>query len=151
MSEAIEGPNIANVFKRTFYQTLLKFELSKAGASAGTILALPQSVWDSWQPFLGRPEIEHVEGTSFRVKGSDGTDYHGTNAWIFIFELDGSSSNAISPVRITAMVRVSATDLIEHAFVNVPKNMLAWIRTGDTLMQRIRLRIRRALPTLRIE
>jgi hypothetical protein len=44
MAQGVEGPNIANVFKRTFYQTLLKFELSKKGAAAGTILALPQSV-----------------------------------------------------------------------------------------------------------
>src|SRR5260221_13430424 len=49
----IEGPNIANVFKRTFYQVLMKFELGGSGSAAGTVLAIPQSVWDSWQPFLG--------------------------------------------------------------------------------------------------
>jgi hypothetical protein len=53
MSDRIEGPNIANVFKRTFYQTLLKFELSKEGAAAGTVLALPEAVWESWHPSLG--------------------------------------------------------------------------------------------------
>jgi hypothetical protein len=151
MSESIEGPNIANVFKRTFYQTLLKFELSKEGAAAGTILALPQSVWNSWQPFLGRPEIEHVDGMAFRIKGSDNRSYHGTNAWIFLFELDATSQSPISPVKITAMIRVSATDLIEHAFVNVPKQMLHWTRTDDALLLRIRSRIQRALPTLQIE
>ena len=55
ISERIEGPNIANVFKRTFYQVMLKFELARKGAAAGTVLAIPQSVWDSWQPFLGAP------------------------------------------------------------------------------------------------
>jgi len=111
MSEGVEGPNIANVFKRTFYQTLLKFELSKEGAAAGTILALPQSVWDSWQPFLGRPQIEHAGGLNFRIKGSDNKNYHGTNAWIFVFELDATKRSPISPVNITAKIRVSATDL----------------------------------------
>jgi Restriction endonuclease NotI len=65
MSQNIEGPNIANVFKRTFYQTLLKFELSREGAAAGTVLVLPQAVWDSWQPFLGGPVIEQVRGVQY--------------------------------------------------------------------------------------
>lgn len=151
MSEGVQSPNIANVFKRTFYQTLLKFELSKDGAAAGTILAIPKSVWDSWQPFLGRPEIEHVNGLNFRVRGSDNESYHGTNAWIFVFELDSESLESISPTKIVAKIRVSATDLIEHAFVNVPKNMLHWIKTDDALLLRIRSRIQKALPTLQIE
>jgi hypothetical protein len=102
MSEDVEGPNIANVFKRTFYQTLLKFELSKEGAAAGTILAIPKSVWESWQPFLGRPEIEHVAGVNYRIKGSDNTHYHGTNAWIYVFELDSQKPVSISPLNIVA-------------------------------------------------
>ena len=151
MSEGVEGPNIANVFKRTFYQMLLKFELSKKGAAAGTVLAIPKSVWDSWQPFLGRPEIENVKDTHFRIKGSDNKSYHGTNAWIFVFELDSTSSRSISPISITAKIRVSATDLIEHAFVNVPKNMLHWTKSDDALLQRIRSRIQKALATFQIE
>jgi Restriction endonuclease NotI len=148
MSQGVEGPNIANVFKRTFYQTLLKFELSKEGAAAGTILALPLSVWDSWQPFLGRPKIEHIAGVEFRIQGSDNKTYHGTNAWIFVFELNDKSVGPISPVNITAKIRVSATDLIEHAFVNVPKNMLHWATNEDALLQRIRSRIQKALPNI---
>ncbi|MGQ0731874.1 hypothetical protein [Acidovorax sp.] len=150
MSQNVEGPNIANVFKRTFYQTLLKFELSKEGAAAGTVLAIPDAVWESWQPFLGRPTIENVSGSEFRIVGSDNTKYHGTNAWIFVFELD-SQSGPISPVNIKARIRVSATDLIEHAFVNVPKNMLHWATTDDVLLSRIRERMRRAIPAVTIE
>ena len=124
-----------------FYQTLLKFELSREGAAASTILALPQSVWESWQPFLGRPVIEHVDGLNYRIKGSDNDLYHGTNAWIFVFDLDETSRASISPLRITAKIRVSGTDLIEHAFVNVPKHMLHWATNEDALLQRIRSRI----------
>ena len=97
-SQQVEGPNIANVFKRTFYQTLLKFELSKEGAAAGTILALPESVWESWQPFLGRPIIEQVTDSEHRLVGSDNDSYHGTNAWIFVFVLDAETDQPISPV-----------------------------------------------------
>ena len=151
MSQNVEGPNIANVFKRTFYQTLLKFELSKEGAAAGTILALPQSVWDSWQPFLGRPAIEKVHGIEYQVMGSDNPRYHGTNAWIFIFDLDQNDKSSISLANITMKIRVSATDLIEYAFVNVPKNMLHWATTGDALLERIRSRIHRVLPNIQLQ
>jgi len=150
MSENVEGPNIANVFKRTFYQTLLKFELSRKGAAAGTILALPQSVWDSWQPFLGRPMIEQIEGSHYRIKGTDNDQYHGTRAWIFVFDLDEKSLEPISPVDVAAKIRVSATDLIEHAFINVPKEMLRWATNEDNLLRRIRARIQRALPDTEI-
>jgi hypothetical protein len=151
MCQGIEGPNIANVFKRTFYQTLLKFELSKKGVAAGTVLALPKSVWDSWQPFLGCPKIERVGGLQYRVAGSDIKHYHGTNAWIFVFELDQSSRAPISPVNITAKIRVSATDLVEHAFVNVPRNIMNWATTDDVLLQRIRARIQKIVPNITIE
>jgi hypothetical protein len=150
-SQKVEGPNIANVFKRTFYQTLLKFELSKEGAAAGTILALPESVWESWQPFLGRPTIEHVSGPEYRIVGTDNESYHGTNAWILVFALDATASESISPVRIVSRIRVSATDLVQHAFVTVPKNMLHRATVDDVLLPRIRDRIRRAAPSIPIE
>jgi hypothetical protein len=151
LSQNVEGPNIANVFKRTFYQTLLKFELSKEGAAAGTVLAVPSAVWESWQPFLGNPVVEHVKGSEFRVLGADNKTYHGTNAWIFVFDLDGDSKNHISPVKITAKIRVSATDLVEHAFVTVPKNMLQRTTSDDVLLSRIRERIRRVVPTIVVQ
>jgi hypothetical protein len=150
-SERVEGPNIANVFKRTFYQTLLKFELSKEGAAAGTILALPESVWESWQPFLGRPTIEHVSGSEFRIMGSDHDTYHGTNAWIFVFDLNNEAGSSISPVRVKSRIRVSATDLLHHAFIAVPKHMHDVATIDDALLSRILERIRRATPNLSIE
>jgi hypothetical protein len=148
LSQNVEGPNIANVFKRTFYQTLLKFELSKEGAAAGTVLAVPRAVWESWQPFLGNPVVEHVRGLEHRVLGSDNKTYHGTNAWIFVFDLDGNSKNAISPVKTTSKIRVSATDLVEHAFVTVPKNMLQRTTSDDVLLRRIRERMRKLIPSI---
>jgi hypothetical protein len=150
-SEHVEGPNIANVFKRTFYQTLLKFELSREGAAAGTILALPESVWESWQPFLGRPTIEPVSDSEFRIAGGDPETYHGTNTWIFVFDLISEEGSSISPVRVKARIRVSATDLLHHAFIAVPKHMHRVATLDDALLSRIRERIRRATPHLSIE
>jgi hypothetical protein len=64
LAEGVEGPNIANVFKRTFYQMMFKFQLGHHDRCAGCVLAIPQSVWDSWQRHLGAPEItEDKDGT----------------------------------------------------------------------------------------
>ena len=43
LSEKVEGPNIANVFKRTFYQMMLKFQIGTQARCAGCALALPES------------------------------------------------------------------------------------------------------------
>src|SRR5437667_12908286 len=56
LGERIEGPNIANVFKRTFYQIMLNFQIGADESCAGCVLALPVSVWDSWQRHLGKPD-----------------------------------------------------------------------------------------------
>ena len=53
----IQSPNIANVFKRTIYQILFKFQLANSEDCAGCILAIPESVWQSWLPHLGGPEL----------------------------------------------------------------------------------------------
>lgn len=43
LSERVEGPNITNVFKRTFYQMMFKFQLGHHEQCAGCVLAVPQS------------------------------------------------------------------------------------------------------------
>lgn len=67
-----KGPNIANGFKRTFYQIMMKFQWSGQDVAAATVLALPKAVWDSWQPFLGRPEIVHWSGSVDVMKTYEG-------------------------------------------------------------------------------
>jgi hypothetical protein len=51
----IEGPNISNVFKRTFYQIAFKFQITRRDTSAGCVLALPQPVWDLLAALPRRP------------------------------------------------------------------------------------------------
>lgn len=146
--ECVEGPNIANVFKRTFYQVMLKFKLSgEASAAAGTILALPKSVWESWQPFLGAPSLED-ESTEIKrfVLAPGGTEEPPLNAFICVFDLDAGSSEAISPVRIESFVRVSPERLAHHAFTEVPSHILHAIQTYDSVLERIRGRLNNWWP-----
>ena len=148
--EGVEGPNIANVFKRTFYQILIKFQLSGQGAAAGTVLAIPQAVWDSWQPFLGAPELEKISNGVFAIKAIDGTPRVGgsTNAYISVFDLDGTAEGAISPVNVTMHIHVNAEQLAHHAFKVVPSGMLKSLSEADSILIRIRERLANYWPEL---
>lgn len=54
LAEKIEGPNIANVFKRTFYQLMFKFQIAASSICVGCVLAIPESVWEVGKPFWVR-------------------------------------------------------------------------------------------------
>jgi hypothetical protein len=147
-AEGVEGPNIANVFKRTFYQVLLKFQLAGQGAAAGTILAIPQAVWDSWQPFLGAPELEQIDAMTYGIKAVDDLPTAATerNAQICIFDIDATAEEAISPVKVKLYIRVSADQLAHHAFRVVPTGMLKSLSASDSIMLRIKDRLSRYWP-----
>jgi hypothetical protein len=149
--EGVEGPNIANVFKRTFYQTLLKFKLAGTGAAAaGTVLALPQSVWDSWQPFLGAPILEDEASGIKRFAASRGYKKQSAlNAYICVFDLDAAAPNAISPVVIEHFVRVAPERLAHQAFNVVPDHILHAMQTDDSVVSTIRSRLGRWWPAFK--
>ena len=86
LAEGVEGPNIANVFKRTFYQMMFKFQLGKHDRCAGCVLAIPQAVWDSWQKHLGAPDLTPEEDGTFSLLRPDRGPTDGFPAWIFVFD-----------------------------------------------------------------
>jgi hypothetical protein len=148
-SEGVEGPNIANVFKRTFYQILLKFQLSGKGAAAGTVLAIPQAVWDSWQPFLGAPELLKVDDSTYRIKPIDGfPSSPESNAYICVFDLDSGADAPVSPLHVKAFIRVDAEELSHHAFKTVPSGMLKSLSESDSILVRIKERLANYWPEI---
>ncbi|MDK9724048.1 MAG: hypothetical protein OEL88_04100 [Sterolibacteriaceae bacterium MAG5] len=141
--QGVEGPNIANVFKRTFYQMLLKFRLAGNGsAAAGTVLAIPQSVWDSWQPFLGAPELEEEAPGIKRLKAVPGAPVEPPlNAYICVFDLDAENAASVSPVIIRHFIRVSPERMTHHAFTEVPAHILKSIQTEESVLATIKARL----------
>jgi hypothetical protein len=141
--EGVEGPNSANVFKRTFYQTLLKFKLAGTGsAAAGTVLALPRAVWDSWQPFLGAPNlIDESPGIARFEPRTRDKETAALNALICVFDLDAKADSSVSPVRIERFIRVSPEQLAHQAFSVVPANILHSLHSDDSVVTRIRSRL----------
>jgi hypothetical protein len=145
------------VFKRTFYQMLVKFQLSGGGAAAGTVLALPRAVWDSWQPFLGAPKLLPTD-RGFSVL--EGAPAGSLNAFICVFDIDNSTGPAtpdetgvagardISPVRIETFIRVDPETLSRYAFTEVPNEILRSIAGTDYIMLSIRSRLARWWPEI---
>ena len=108
LGRRIEGPNIANVFKRTIYQLILKFDLAGNDRCAGVVLGLPEAVWESWAPHFG---------------GLDWTDDEtdrDNNSWILVLSPEQYPETGFSKMRIRKEIRTKAETLVHRAFTVVP-------------------------------
>jgi hypothetical protein len=117
LGREMEGPNIANVFKRTFYQSVLKFKLAETDDNcAGCILALPQAVWDSWERHLGKPAlIPQIDGTHVLEDTEDRGVARERKAWVYIFDIDAASQTHPNPIVIKNRVATDAAAISYHA------------------------------------
>lgn len=125
----VQGPNIANVFKRTFYQIAFKFQVTKRDTSVGCALALPQPVWDSWQPFLGAPDLhQHSDGT-WRLLDDKTSD---PSNWIYVFDIDTQprTDGRPAPISINLVIGTDATTLSRAGFEVAPARAME--QGGDT-------------------
>lgn len=148
LSDRIEGPNIANVFKRTLYQILLKFQIGKHRHCAGCVLALPASVWDSWQRLLGRPEATQRPDGTFELT-KPGSDLHGQPpAWIVVFDIDPDPRPSPSKLIVKRSIATSAEALAYYAFDVAPSAALAEGASADRVLRRIRERLLLLWPDL---
>jgi hypothetical protein len=149
LSDHIEGPNIANVFKRTFYQMMLKFQIGKHGACAGTALAIPRSVWDSWQRHLGAPDLELAAGGTFKLRkpGHD-VSTEKAPAWIYVFDVDAGSGKSPNPITIHKVIATDAASVAYFAFEVAPEAALEVGGSADRLLDSIRSRLSQWWPEL---
>jgi hypothetical protein len=148
LSERIEGPNIANVFKRTFYQVMLKFQIGSLDSCAGCVLALPQSVWDSWQRHLGAPQLTARGDGHFELKRPDAGDETSPPAWIYVFDIDATSDLTPNPIVIRQRIATDADSIAYFALKVAPLLAVAQGGTGDRIPVRIRQRLARWWPEL---
>jgi hypothetical protein len=145
LGRGVEGPNISNVFKRTFYQTMLKFKLSEADDScAGCVLALPQAVWDSWARHLGKPSLTQqadgtyvLEDTIVRATGRD------RKSWIYIFDIDATSETHPNPIIINRRVATDASAMSYHALERAAEAMVADDGPAQKIRHSINARLRK--------
>jgi hypothetical protein len=143
----IEGPNISNVFKRTFYQITFKFQVTKRETSVGCALALPQPVWDSWQPFLGAPELhEHPDGT-WRLLDDR---LSRPSDWIYVFDIDTQpgAEGRPAPIRVSLVIGTDAATLSRAAFEVAPAKAVAHGGEHDAVAETITRRLGRYLSEI---
>lgn len=146
LSERIEGPNIANVFKRTFYQMVLKFQIAADETCAGCALAIPAAVWDSWQRHLGKPElVDRGDGVSALQFG---TAEGRTPAWIYVFDLDSTSSLSPNPIVMTRVIATDADSIVHYALKVAPEAAVAGVGQADRVIRSIRQRVGKWWPEL---
>lgn len=113
----VEGPNKANIFKRTIYQMISKMSLVKHPDCAGFVIALPVPVWDSWLKHLGSPKLDDSEVTAL-VGPTETLEGCTANslAWIFVFDIEHESAASPQPLRVVKRVAISTESLIHYMF-----------------------------------
>jgi hypothetical protein len=142
----VEGPNISNVFKRTFYQVMFKFQITRRASHSGCILALPRPVWDSWQPFLGAPDLIDIhDGTHrLRARGEASPDNNqGAPNWIYVFDIDEEppSDGGPTPVDIQFVIATDSPTLSHLALDIAPANAIGDVLDEDTVLLALKRRI----------
>lgn len=141
-SAEIEGPNISNVFKRTIYQVLFKLRFGHQPDCAGCILALPQAVWDSWQPHLGAPELTKLADGTWQIASGINVDPAAKQpGWIYLFDIDSASRATPNPISVTHEIRIDSETLSKLAFTVAPELAMEHIGGDSGLKAIIRRRM----------
>jgi len=148
LGEKIEGPNISNVFKRTFYQAMLKFQIGSHDDCTGSVLALPVSVWDSWQRHLGAPELTLREDGDFDLQPPGRTSRKRPPAWIYVFDLDSSSKVSPNPVVVRKRIATDADAVAHYALKVAPEAAIGKGGSARKIPERIRHRLGKWWPDL---
>lgn len=140
LSERIEGPNISNVFKRTFYQMMLKFQVGAQASCAGCVLAIPEAVWESWQRHLGAPNLVR-RGDVYEMLAPDREFAGPPPAWIYVFDLDPSGPSP-NPIRIKKVIATDAESVAHYALRVAPEAAVGVGGSLDRVPVSIALRLR---------
>jgi hypothetical protein len=151
LSDRVEGPNIANVFKRTFYQMLLKFQIGADESSAGCVLALPAAVWDSWQRHLGKPELgTRDDGTSTLLKPGVQLAGH-VPGWIFVFDIVATTDPSPNDIVLHRIIATDAESFAYFATRVAPEAAISEYDAAGAVLLAIRRRLRSYWPELPVD
>lgn len=126
--EDVEGPNKANIFKRTVYQMILKIQLAEHENCAGFVMVLPLPVWDSWLRHLGNPKIRPMAGgdlVQMVTPADEDTDIlPPARAWIFVFDTDRESKESPQPLKVVQRIATTSSALVHYAFQTAAKEAM---------------------------
>jgi hypothetical protein len=128
LGKRIEGPNKANIFKRTIYQMILKIQMAKDPRCAGFCVVLPEPVWRSWKRHLGDPPLEDdpdrpgiVRLATPAASDDDEKLIEKEPAWILVFRIDRDSDETPRPLEIVRQIATDSAALLHFAFEEAPE------------------------------
>lgn len=146
LSDHVEGPNLANVFKRTFYQMVFKFQMGLDKSCAGCVLAVSSSVCASWQRHLGKPDLKsNADGTlsllkppppsppptgpevpeSANLERVQPTGELSAPGWIYVFDMDAASSISPNKIELRKTILTDAHSFAYYALDVAPSAAVA--------------------------
>lgn len=146
--EGIEGPNIAKVFKRTFYQMMFKFQLGQHGRCAGCVLAVPEAVWESWRRHLGAPVLAPEPDGTFSLLAPGQKRPPIPPAWIYVFRPDAGAAATPSPIVVSKMIATNVAAMSHWALEVAPMAALANIDSSTGMLSLLARRLKRLWPEL---
>ena len=146
LSDRIEGPNLANVFKRTFYQMAFKFQLGQGDGCVGTALAIPKPVWESWRHLLGDPELRKGEHSVLTKPGEEELAH--PIAWILSFDLVACPDGGPDRIRFDEIIATSAAALSYWALEVAPLHALEFAMSDVGIPGSIKRLLTKVWPEL---
>ena len=119
--------------------------MTKRETSVGCALALPQPVWDSWQPFLGRPELHEQADGTWRLLDDQTAQ---PADWIYVFDIDpeSRSDGLPAPIHIGRVIGTDAATLSRAAFEVAPARAVEHGGEMDAVALTIARRLGSYLP-----
>jgi hypothetical protein len=150
LSDRVEGPNIANVFKRTFYQMALKFQIGSKEPCGGCVLAIPTSVWDSWQRHLARPVLAPLPDGTFKLDHPERPSASGqrTSTWILVFDIAATTQESPGEFVISKAIATDAAALAYYALEAAPQAAVADGAASTILLASLHRRLKQWWPEL---
>ena len=146
-NESVEGPNIANIFKRTIYQTILEIQLARDPDCVGFAIVLPIPVWESWLRHLGNPALYQDAGF-WRLRAPEALEQElvePDRAWIYVTDIDRDSAESPHTLRVVQSITTTSADLIHHVFERAPEHAASTGALAD-YKQSLDARIRKFWP-----
>jgi hypothetical protein len=132
LGKRVEGPNKANIFKRTIYQMILKIQMAKDPGCAGFCVVLPEPVWRSWERHLGSPALTSDPDRPGVLRMTAPSESRQVDplvekepAWILVFRIDRESKETPRPLEIVKQIATDSHALLHHAFEEAPRLAVA--------------------------
>jgi hypothetical protein len=102
---------------------------------------LPQSVWDSWQRHLGRPDLQSREDGTFALVEPGKKLASRVAAWIYVFDIEASETATPNRIVLRRVIATDADAIAHYALKDAPQAAVAGTESSDRVLASISRRL----------